>query len=191
MEPDLRRCTERRAGRTARGAAVVTLLVGLIHAAPATAQIRSLEMRVADMTSVLYARGVQESIKGLQEVARVDVDLASRRVTVEAADGKSLSIKQVKERVTQAGFRIEGALDLRAVGRFSVGPRRRLTFRIEETSHVYQVLENYGTLTLFRNHPGLKGRFLVGFRLHDNPTWKRTAIALTSVTPWTAPAAPQ
>ena len=178
-------CLARRAAAAA--AAAGTLFI----APPAQARIQGLTVPVAGMTTVLHSRGVVESIKLLQEVAGVSVDLPSRRVLVEAAEGKSLSIQRIRERVAQAGFKIDGEFDLVALGSFAVGPGRRLTFRIRNAANAYQVLENHETLSLFRAHPELKGEFLVGFRLHEHPGWKRPAIALTRHEPWTAGGSPR
>jgi hypothetical protein len=41
------------------------------------------------------------------------------------------------------------------------------------------VLESARLLALTRAHPDLRGDFIVGFRLHDRPPWKRPAISLT------------
>ena len=157
---------------------------GLLAGPAARAEIRSLTVAVAGMTSVLHSRGVVESIKGLDEVARVSIDHPSGRVQVEAAEGKSLSIQRVRQRLAQAGFKVDGEFDLVARGSFTVGPGRRLTFRIRNAPHSYRVLENYETLAMFKDHPGLAGEFVIGFRLHEHREWKQPAIAMTSHAPW-------
>ena len=40
-----------------------------------------------------------------------------------------------------------------------------------------------------KTHPGLKGDFVVGFRIHDHPNWKPPAASLTSFEMAPAPSA--
>ena len=174
-------------GTAARLAAAILLGWALLHPRPALAQIRAVAMPVSGMTCMLCTRGVAESIRRLETVARVHVDLSTGRVTVEAVEARSLNLQRVGERVVQAGFAVDGEFDVVAVGRFALGAGRRFTFRIGGEAKAYQVLENYATLNLFKNHPDLKGEFLAAFRLHTHRDWKRDAIAITKIEPWTGP----
>jgi copper chaperone CopZ len=158
-------------------------------AIPASAQVTRIALPVRGMTCVLCTRGVKESMKQLDEVAEVSADLSSGEVVVEARPGKSLNIQRVRERVLSAGFKVGGECDVVAVGRFSLGPDRRLTFRVQGTPYVYQVLEGSGLLHLMRGHPDLKGAYSLTFRLHDHPNWKPPAISIADFEVLPPPAA--
>ena len=176
-----------RAWRTLGAAALLACL------APSTAAagVVSIILPVRGMTCVLCTRGVEESIKLMDGVGSVAADLTTGTVSVQAAEGKTLNLKDVKDRVARAGFATEGECDLVAAGRFTIGPQGRLTFRITGTPLTYQVLESSRLRRLFREHPGLRGEFRLAFRLHDHPNWKPPAISISSfeVEPVTAPGA--
>jgi len=129
---------------------------------------------------MLCTRGVEEAIKRLPGVATVTADLATGRVEVAAQDRHSLDIQQVRERAARAGFPVSGETDLEARGRFEVGADRRLAFRPGGGVQAWQVLESARLLALTRAYPGLRGNFVLGFRLHEKPPWKRTAISITT-----------
>jgi copper chaperone CopZ len=131
------------------------------------------------MVCPLCTRGVAEAIKRLPGVGRVTADLATARVEVEALDHHSLDIQQVRERAARAGFPAIGECDIQARGRFELGADRRLAFRPGGSPQAWQVLESSGLLALARSQPGLRGEFVLGFRLHDRPPWKRTSISIT------------
>jgi copper chaperone CopZ len=130
------------------------------------------------MTCALCTRGVEQSIKLLDSVVGVSAELSSGLVRVEAAEGKSLTIRDVKDRVQKAGFRIGGECDVEAIGRFGIGPEGRITFRIPSTTYSFQVLEGSELKRLFRNDSGLRGDFFLTFRLHEHPRWKPPAISI-------------
>ncbi len=166
------------------GRAVLALaIVGpglLLLPAPAWAGIQSVMVTVHGMTCPLCTRGVEESIKALDEVGKVSADLSSGMVRVEAREGKSLVLQQISERVSRAGFRIFGEWELVASARFTIGSDRRITLRIPGTTYAYQVLEDGALRRLFQGYPGLKGDFVVGIRIHDHPNWKPPAASITS-----------
>lgn len=173
--------------RPVLAAAVAALL--LAPSAAAAQGFLQAVVPVRGMTCVLCTRGVEESIKRLDGVGVVMADLESARVRVEALPGKSLSLQQVKDGVQRAGFGIGGEITLLAPGRFAIGPERRLTFRVSGAGPSYQVLESSQLLRLFKRHPGLRGEFLVDFRLHDHPHWRPAAISILSFAPRPKPAA--
>jgi copper chaperone CopZ len=173
-----------------RPAAAVIGLTALLAAVPAAAGVTRLEVPVRGMTCALCTRGVEESIKSLGGVTAA-ADLAGARVRVEATDGRALNVRDVKERILNAGFGIGGEVEATAAGRFLFGPDRRLTFRLAGGGAVYQVLENDMLRRAIRQSPGLKGDFLVTFRLHEHPHWKPPAIALTGFEPRPPSPAPQ
>jgi copper chaperone CopZ len=159
-------------------------------AAPAGA-VAVLTVPVKGMTCALCTRGVEESVKRLDGVVEAAADLSTGLLRVRAADGRSLNIRDVKDRVQKAGFAVAGECEVEAQGRFSISPEGRITFRIPGTPYAFQVLEGSELLRLFRSHPGLKGDFFVAFRLHEHARWKPPAIAiLRAEFRGTAPPAP-
>jgi len=140
--------------------------------------ITALTVPVSGMTCVLCTRGVEESIKRIDGVFDVSAELASGLVRVQAAEGRSLNIRDVKDRVQAAGFKVGGECEVEALGRFSIGQDGRITFRVPGTAYAYQVLEDGGLRRLFKSHAGLKGDYLLVFRLHEHPRWKPPAIAI-------------
>jgi copper chaperone CopZ len=131
------------------------------------------------MVCMLCTRGVAEAIKRLPGVATATADVSTGRVEVLARERHSLDIQQVRERAARAGFPANGEADVEARGRFEVGADRRLTFKPTGGSQSYQVVESARLLSLVRAHPGLRGEFVIGFRLHEKPLWKRTSINIT------------
>jgi len=150
--------------------------------------ITVLVVPVAGMTCALCTRGVEQSIKLLDTVVAASAELSTGLVRVQAVDGKSLNIHDVKDRVQKAGFRIGGECDVEAVGRFVLGPDGRITFRIPGTVYAFQVLEGSELKRLFRTRPGLKGDFFLQFRLHEHPRWKPPAISIVRAEPRVAAA---
>jgi len=142
--------------------------------------ILKLSFQVKGMVCMLCTRGVEESIKRLPGVASVTADLATGRVDVTAQDRHSLDIQQVRDRAARAGFPVIGETDVEARGRFEIGAERRLTFKPAGGVYSWQVLESTRLLALTRAYPGLRGDFILGFRLHEKPPWKRPAINITA-----------
>jgi len=171
--------------RIAAGLAILAaglLLPAVVRGAPvpgATAgAITAITLPVSGMTCVLCTRGVEESIKRIDGVLDVSAELATGLVRVQAAGGKSLNIRDVKDRVQKAGFLVGGECVIEAVGRFSIGPEGRITFRVPGTAYAYQVLEGPELYRLFKAHAGLRGDYFVVFRLHEHPRWKPPAMAI-------------
>lgn len=144
-----------------------------------SARVVEVSIPVKGMTCVLCTRGLEEAIQNLSGVSRVNADLSSASAVVEAAPGKSLRIDEIRARVNQAGFEVDGECDLVANGRFEIGPSRKILFRVTATNIVYHVLEGHRFLQLSRRHPGLKGEFRIGFRLHDHRYWSPPGISIT------------
>jgi len=140
--------------------------------------VTALVLPVAGMTCALCTRGVEQSIKLLDGVAEASAELSTGLVRVQAAEGKSLNIHDVKDRVQKAGFKIGGECDVEATGRFSIGPEGRITFRVPGTVYAFQVLEGGELKRLYKTRPGLKGDFFLVFRLHEHPRWKPPAISI-------------
>jgi copper chaperone CopZ len=162
-------------------AAVATILAAAILLAPASeARVSEMVVPVRGMTCALCTRGVEESIRALGGVSRVAADLSSGLVRVEAVEGRSLGVREVKARVHSAGFKLGGECSVTAVGRFTIGPDRRITFRVLNAPYAYQVLEGDLLRRLFRRHPGLTGDFRIGFRLHEHQERKPPSISITS-----------
>jgi copper chaperone CopZ len=165
-------------------AVLTALSVGPVSAAPPVGAVapagtvRVLTLPVKGMTCALCTRGVEESVKRLDGVFGAAADLGSGLVRVEAAEGKSLSLSEVKDRVVKAGFKVGGECQIEADGRFTISTDGRIMFRIPGTAYAYQVLEGSELLRLYKSHPGLKGDFSVSFRLHDHPRWKPAAISI-------------
>ena len=176
-----------------RSVATLTLLAafgGLPGARPVFAQdtgapgaarpgaVTALVLPVAGMTCALCTRGVEQSIKLLDGVDAASAELSTGLVRVQATEGKSLDIRDVKDRVQRAGFKVGGECDVEATGRFNIGPDGRITFRVPGTAYAFQVLEGSELKRLFRTRPGLKGEFFLAFRLHEHPRWKPPAISI-------------
>ena len=149
--------------------------------------MKRLQFPVSGMRSPLASRGVEEAIRQLPGVARVSADRGTGRVQVEAESQKSLNLQEVRTRAARAGFPVSGDLDVLARGRFETGAEGRITFKVAGTSYAWQVLESGTLLEIARRHPGLRGEFIVGFRLFEKPPWNRPAISLAE---WEAVAAP-
>jgi len=140
--------------------------------------VSALVVPVTGMTCALCTRGVETSIKLLDVVEGASANLSTGLVRVQAGEGKSLNIKDVKDRVQKAGFKVGGECDLEATGRFSLGPDGRITFRIPGTAYSFQVLEGSEVKRLFKADPKLKGEYFLAFRLHEHPGWKPVAISI-------------
>jgi copper chaperone CopZ len=140
--------------------------------------IKALVVPVVGMTCALCTRGVEESVKVLDSVSGASAELKTGLVRVQAEEGKSLVIRDVKERVSKAGFKVGGECDVEAVGRFTIGPDRLITFRVPGTAYSFQVLEGGELKRLFKSDPRLKGEFDLVFRLHEHPRWKPPAISI-------------
>ena len=197
MKATARRISQSRAGFAAAAKAVrlpavaLGALLALLSPAPARAEVKRVQFPVSGMHSPLASRGVEEAIRQLPGVARVAADRGTGRVEVEAESQKSLNLQEVRTRAARAGFPVAGDLDVLARGRFENGADRRLTFKVTGTSYAWQVLESGTLLEIIRSHPGLRGEFIVGFRLFEKPPWNRPAISLAeweAVPPPTPPA---
>src|SRR5207249_1787684 len=105
-------------------------------------------------------------------------ELSTGLVRVQAAEGKSLNIHDVKARIQAAGFKVGGECEVEGIGRFNIGPEGRITFRMPGATPAYQVLEDEELRRLFRSHAGLRGDYFLVFRLHEHPRWKPPAIAI-------------
>ena len=140
--------------------------------------VSALVVPVSGMTCALCTRGVETSIRLLDVVGGASADLSTGLVRVQAAEGKSLNIRDVKDRVQAAGFKVGGECEVEAVGRFSIGQEGKITFRVPGTAYAYQVLEDGELRRLFKSHAGLKGDYFLVFRLHEHPRWKPPAIAI-------------
>jgi copper chaperone CopZ len=151
----------------------------LLMASPALAQVISVAIPVAGMTCVLCTRSLEEAIREMDGIGNVSADLSDAVVRVQAVDGGSLGIGQVRDRVRRAGFKVGGECEAVAIGTFTVGARRRITFRVSGTSTEYQILEGHRFLRLMREHGDLKGEFRLRFRLHDHPYWRPPGISVT------------
>jgi copper chaperone CopZ len=190
-----RRISQSRGGRTTvrptfrpfHGRAFLTLLLALLAPGAARAEVKRLAFPVSGMHSPLATRGVEEAIRQLPGVARVSADLGTGRVEVEAENTKSLNLQEVRTRAARAGFPVSGDLDIQARGRFDTGVDGRITFKVSGTTYAWQVLESGTLLEIVRAHPGLKGEYIAGFRLFENPVWNHPAISLTG---WEAVPAP-
>lgn len=171
-------------------AAAALMILGLSFPDPLRAGVTELVVPVRGMTCALCTRGVEESIKSLGNLTAV-ADLKTARVRVEAVPGKWLVVRDVRERILSAGFGIGGEAEATAIGRFVIGPDRRLTFRSSNGAYTFQVLEGEMLRRMFRKSPGLKGEYLVGLRLHEHPHWKPAAVSITAWEPRpVAPATP-
>ncbi len=162
----------------AKGACLAAVLLAL---APGTvrAGILRIVLPVRGMTCPLCTRGVEESIRSLGGIGSVGADLSSGLVRVEAEEGKSLVLQQMRLQVERAGFTIGGEAEIVASARFIIGPAGRITMRISGTSYAFQIIEGGEFRRMIHDHPGLKGDYLVDFRLHDHPGWKPAGASIT------------
>ena len=188
MKATARRISQSRAGFAA---AALVVLSGALAAGPARAEVKRLQFPVTGMHSPLASRGIEQALGTLPGVARVSADRGTGRVQVEAESQKSLNLQEVRTRAARAGFPVSGDLDVLARGRFETGAERRITFKVTGTSYAWQVLESGTLLEIAKSHPGLRGEFIVGFRLFEKPPWNRPAISLAEWEAVPAPIAPQ
>lgn len=156
---------------------VWAVLLLAIDAAPAEARVVGATLPVRGMTCALCTKSVEESVKGLGGV-RVTADLSRGLVSVEAIDGHSLGLRDVKDRILAAGFKIGGEPEVKAIGRFILTNDSRITFRVNGGSS-YQVLENDTLRRMFRHSSRLAGEYEITFRLHEHPEWRPSGIALS------------
>lgn len=163
-----------------RAAAIAAIAWGVASATPARARVIEVTVPVKGMTCALCTRSVEESIRGLGKIAAVKAELSAAAVRVEAEDGSGLSIQRVRERVKKAGFEVDGECDATALGTFTIGPGRRITFSISGVGTVYQILEGHQFRRLMQQHGNLKGEFRLSFRLHDHPHWNPSGITVTA-----------
>jgi copper chaperone CopZ len=157
----------------------VICVVAALGIAPGRVEARVVgaTVPVRGMTCALCTRSVEESVKGLGGV-RVTADVSAGLVRVEALEGRSVGLRDVKDRILAAGFKIGGESELEAIGRFILTGDGRITFRVNAGAS-YLVLENDTLRRIFRQHPRLPGEFQVAFRLHDHPEYRPPAIALS------------
>ena len=160
-------------------AAIVAIAWGILIATPARARVVAVTVPVKGMTCALCTRSVEESIRGLGKIAGVKADLSEAAVRVEAENGAGLSIGRVRDRVKKAGFEVDGECEATALGTFTVGPGRRITFTISGVGTVYQILEGHQFMRLVKKHGDLRGEFKLSFRLHDHPYWNPPGISVT------------
>jgi copper chaperone CopZ len=166
--------------RLGRGAAVLAAVAVFGGAPdPAGARVVGVTIPVRGMTCALCTKSVEESVKGLGGV-RVAADLSRGNVTVETLDGRSLGLREVRDRILSAGFKIGGESEVKAIGRFILAHDSRVSFRVNGGS-TYQVLENDALRRAFRRSPRLPGDYEVTFRLHDHAEWRPAGIALVRV----------
>ncbi len=161
--------------RLLRWLGALAIACAILPPETASAGVQRIVVPVRGMTCPLCTRGVEASVKNLDDVGGVTADLASGRVTIEAAEGKSLVLQQVRDRILRAGFRVGGEYEVLASARFIMAPAGRILLRVPGTAYSYQLLEDGEFLHLMKTHPGLKGDFVVGFRIHDHPNWKPPA----------------
>ena len=165
-------------GALLAAALVVSGVAALLSAAPARAEVRQVAFPVKGMVCPLCTRGVEASIRQLTGVGLVAADLATGRVQVDAQDRQTLNIQEVRQRAAQAGFPASGDADVVARGRFEIGHEGRITFKVAGTTYAWQVLESDALLDLFRQHPGLRGEYIVSFRLREHVGSAPAAISV-------------
>jgi len=172
------RIVQERGGVALRAMTALVSVVVALGVSPGRVEARVIgaTVPVRGMTCALCTRSVEESVKGLGGV-RVTADLSARLVRVEALEGRSVGLRDVKDRILAAGFKIGGESELEAIGRFILTGDGRITFRVNAGAS-YVVLENDTLRRMFRQHPRLAGEFQVAFRLHDHPEYRPPAIAL-------------
>ncbi len=173
------RIDQERGGVAFRVVTAVICVVAALAISPGRVEARVVgaTVPVRGMTCALCTRSVEESVKGLGGV-RVTADMSAGLVRVEALEGRSVGLRDVKDRILAAGFKIGGESELEAIGRFVLTGDGRITFRVNAGSS-YLVLENDTLRRIFRQHPRLSGEFQVAFRLHDHPEYRPAAIALS------------
>ena len=160
-------------------AAIAVIGWGILIATPASARVVAVTVPVKGMTCALCTRSVEESIRVLGRIAAVEADLSAAAVRVEAEDGAGLSIGRVRDRVKKAGFEVDGECEATALGAFTLGPERRITFTISGVGTVYQLLEGHQFMLLVKKHEDLSGEFRLSFRLHEHPYWNPPGISVT------------
>lgn len=85
---------------------VMTLIMGLAGAAPASGERYALEVK--GLACPFCAYGIEKKLKGLEGVESVQVDIEKGRVVVTAASQAQLSGDQLRQAVKDAGFTLDG-----------------------------------------------------------------------------------
>ena len=91
------------------------LILGVLLAAPAAAQVVQATVEVQGMSCPFCAFGVEKRLGKVDGVGAVEIAMKEGRATVRAREGASIDLAGVPEAVRRAGF-TPGRLDVEAVG---------------------------------------------------------------------------
>jgi len=145
------------------------VLSGAFSLAPAA--VEEADLLVEGMKCPLCAKGVRQSLTRLAGVGEVEADLATGKLRILAARGKSLDLAGIRARVARWGFRVAPEpLVIRAVGAVHHGPNDRLTFRVQGTREEFDLLEGDGLRRLLLALPAAGSpRVVLTARVHEHP----------------------
>lgn len=82
------------------------LLATALVIAPLLAQAKPITIQVKGMVCGFCAQGIEKKFKALSEIAKVDVSLETKLVSLDTKEGKDVSDDQIKKIVTESGYEI-------------------------------------------------------------------------------------
>ncbi len=83
---------------------MISALLGLLLMVPAFAAGTHYEMRVDGLACPFCAYGIEKKLKAIEGVSNIKVDLNKGLVSVDMAEGKTLSEEQMKKLFDDSGF---------------------------------------------------------------------------------------
>jgi copper chaperone CopZ len=137
---------------------------------------------VEGMKCSLCVRGIRQSLTGLPGVGGVEADLATGRVRITAMGGRSLALAEIRARIARWGFRVvPEPLVIRASGAVNHGPKDRLTFRVQGTNEVFDLLEGDELRRLLMALPAAGNpKVVLTARLHEHPGHLPPSLSILS-----------
>ena len=75
---------------------------------PAMANAKTITVKVRGMVCAFCAQGIEKKLKALPEVAKVQVSLESKLVSIETKDGKDISDSALSAIITDSGYNVQG-----------------------------------------------------------------------------------
>lgn len=83
---------------------IKVILASILFVSPVLAQAAPINVQVKGMVCGFCAQGIEKKFKALPEVAKVDVNLETKVVSLNTVDGKTIEDEQIKKIITSAGY---------------------------------------------------------------------------------------